>query len=74
MDLRAYYQTIRRIESEIEEVSAVIVSLDGSRTKTEVPRAVAARMIAEGKAELADAEDAAEFRAGVEARWKARRG
>lgn len=71
MDLRDYYSTIRRIESDITDESVIIIGCDGA--KTEVPRAVAARMIAEGKAELASAESAAEFRAGVEARWKAAR-
>lgn len=79
MDLRAYYQKIRSIESEIREASTVIVSLetpDGGRAgvRTEVPRAVAARMIAEQKAELASEESAAEFRAVAEAKWKAAHG
>ena len=76
MDLRIYYQTIRRIEAEIPEDSVVVVSLetsDGGRpgVRTEVPRAVAARLIVNQKAELASAEAAAEFRAEVEAKWKA---
>ncbi len=71
MDVRDYYRTIRRIESEITEESVIIVGAEG--TQTEVPRGVAARMIAEGKAELASPEAAAEFRAAVEARWKAAR-
>lgn len=71
MDLRNYYSTIRRIERVITEESVVMVSPEG--VMTEVPRGVAARMIAEGKAELASAEGAAEFRAAVEARWKAAR-
>ena len=46
---------------------------DGGRAgvKSEVPRDVAARMIAEGTADLAGPEEAAEFRARAEARWKA---
>lgn len=76
MDLRAYYQKIRRIEAELGEESVVIVSRetsDGGRAgvKTDVPRAVAARVIAEEKADLASPEEAAEFRAAVEERWKA---
>ena len=64
MDLRIYYQTIRRIEAEIPEDSVVVVSLetsDGGRpgVRTEVPRAVAARLIVDQKAELASAEAAA---------------
>ncbi len=75
MDLRAFYQTIRKITAEITEDAAVIISRetpDGGRAgvKTEVPREVAARMIAEGTADLASPEQAAEFRAAAEARWK----
>jgi hypothetical protein len=75
MDLRAYYQTIRKITTEITEEAAVIISRetsDGGRAgvRTEVPRALAARLITEGKADLASPEDAAEFRAAMEGRWK----
>lgn len=75
MDLRIYYEKIRRIEAEIQEASVVIVSRgtgDGGRAglRVDVPRAVAARLIAEEKADLADAEEAAKFRAEVESRWK----
>lgn len=79
MDLRAYYQKIRQIEAEIREDSVVMVSLetpDGGRAGilTEVPRAVAARMIADEKAELASEGAAAEFRTETEAKWKAAHG
>ena len=79
MDLRAYYQKIRQIEAEIREDSVVMVSLetpDGGRAgiRTEVPRAVAARMIADQKADLASEGVAADFRAETEARWKAAHG
>ena len=75
MDLRAFYQTIRKIAAEITEEAAVIISRetsDGGRAgvKTEVPREVAARMIAEGTADLASPEQTAEFRSTAEARWK----
>lgn len=75
MDLRAYYQKIRKIESEISEETVVIVSRetsDGGRAgvRTEVPRAVAARMVAQETAELASAEVAARFRSETEARWR----
>jgi hypothetical protein len=58
MDLRAYYQNMRKIEAGITEPVVVIVSRetpDGGKAgvKNEVTRAVAARMIAEGRAELA---------------------
>ncbi|HLH40488.1 MAG TPA: hypothetical protein VKX39_15160 [Bryobacteraceae bacterium] len=76
MDLRAYYQKLRQIEADIREESVVITSLatpDGGRAgvRTEVPRAVAARMILEEKAELASEKAAAEFRAEAERKWKA---
>ena len=75
MDLRAFYNAIRKIAAEIVEDAAVIISRetpDGGRagTRTEVPRKLAARMIAEGKADLATPEEAAKFRAAAEARWK----
>ena len=73
--MRTFYQNIRRIAAEIVEDAAVIISRetsDGGRAgvKTEVPRELAARLIAQGKAELANPEEAAEFRAAAEARWK----
>lgn len=75
MDLREYYANIRRIEKEIAEPLVVIVSRrtgDGGRrgVMSEVPRELAARMIADGKAELADAESAAEHRATVRRKWE----
>jgi hypothetical protein len=75
MDLRAYYQKIRRIEAGIAEAAVVVISRetsDGGRAgvMTDVPRGVAARLIADEKAELASAEEAAEFRASVEKKWK----
>ncbi len=75
MDLRVFYQTIQKIAAEITEESAVIISRetsDGGRAgvKTEVPRALAARMMVEGSADLASPDEAAEFRAAAEARWK----
>ena len=75
MDLRAYYQKIRSIEAEIKEPEVVIVSRvtpDGGTTgaKADVPRAVAARLIAEEKAVLASPEEAERFRSEVVATWK----
>jgi hypothetical protein len=45
---------------------------DGGRAgvKTELPRTVAARLIADGKADLADPAEAAQFRFEAEAKWK----
>lgn len=69
MDLRGYYEKIRAVEAEIRERDAVIVC--GGKM-SEAPRAVAARLIAEGKAELASEEMAAKFRANVRKRWSVR--
>lgn len=59
----------------METMFAVVISRatpDGGRAgvKTELPRAVAARLIAEGKADLADPEETARFRSASEAKWK----
>ncbi len=67
MDLKVFYRKLREIEATIPEADVVIVSKetpDGGREgiRTEAPRAVAARMVVEGKARLATAEEAAEFR------------
>ncbi len=75
MDLRAYYEKVRMIEAVIDTVYAVVTSRatpDGGRAgvKTELPRAVAARLIADGKADLAHPDDAAQFRSEAEAKWK----
>lgn len=64
MDLRVYYQKIRKLESEIAEPFVVVVSRetpDGARpgVKTEVPRKLAARLIAEEKVDLASADEEA---------------
>jgi hypothetical protein len=71
MDLRAYYQKIRKLESEITEESAVVVSNstgDGGKAGvlTEVPRHTAARMLAEDRARLASEDEATEYRRSVQ--------
>jgi hypothetical protein len=71
MDLRAYYRKIRGVEASIEVEFPVIRSLatdDGGNAGqlTEVSRAIAARMITDGIAELATAEEAREFRTRAE--------
>jgi hypothetical protein len=71
MDLRTYYQTIRKIAAGITEEAAVVISRetsDGGRAgvKTEVPRALAAQLMVEGKADLVSPEEAAEFRAAAD--------
>lgn len=71
MDLRLFYQKLRKIEQEITEPHVVVVSNetpDGGRAgqKSEVGRAVAAKLIVEGRARLASVEEVTEFRTGVE--------
>jgi hypothetical protein len=68
MDLRVFYQKLRQAEAGISEEHVVVVSQetpDGGRpgVRTEVPRALAARMVVEGRARLATPEESAEFRA-----------
>ena len=72
MDLRAFYQKLRKIEQGIAETHVIVVSnetSDGGRAgqKAEVSRSIAARLILEGRARLATGEEAAEYRAGIEA-------
>ncbi len=67
MDLKNYYRRIREVEAAIAEESAILVSratADGGRAGVlvEAPRAVAARLIAEGAADLAPVEQAEAFR------------
>jgi hypothetical protein len=67
MDLKAYYQKLRQIEASIAEPHAVVVSLatpDGGKAgvATEAPRAIAARMIVEGSARLAEEGEVRDFR------------
>ena len=67
MDLRAYYKRVRAIEAELEGDDVVLASLatpEGGRDDvfTEAPRAVGARLIAEGRARLADPRETEHFR------------
>ena len=76
MDLRDYYQKLRTIEAELKGPDVVIVSRrtpDGGKAgmKSDVARAVAARLIADEKADVASPEETAQFRAETEAKWKA---
>jgi hypothetical protein len=71
MDLRMYYQKLRKIEQEIADPHVVMVShetSDGGRAGqlAEVSRTIAARLILEGRAHLATAEESAEFQASVQ--------
>jgi len=68
MDLRAFYQKLRKIEQEITDPHVVMVSQetpDGGRPGqlTEVSRGIAARLILEGRARLATGEESTDFRA-----------
>jgi hypothetical protein len=67
MDIRAFYQKARQVAETIAEAYAVVISLptpDGGRegVASEVARALAALLVVEGKARLATAEEAQEFR------------
>jgi|HubBroStandDraft_1064217.scaffolds.fasta_scaffold235045_1 uncharacterized Fe-S cluster-containing radical SAM superfamily enzyme len=71
MDLKAFYQKLRKIEQEIADPNVVVVShetSDGGRAgmKAEVSRSAAARLLLEGRARLATAEEAAEYRESIE--------
>ncbi|MGD0498502.1 MAG: hypothetical protein ABSC23_08695 [Bryobacteraceae bacterium] len=76
MDLTAYYKRLRDVEGAIKEPFPIVVSLDtpdGGKAGalTETPRWLAARMIAQGQAKLASADEAKAFRdALVEAQRK----
>jgi hypothetical protein len=67
MDMRAFYQKIHDAAAAIEEPFPIVISLatgDGGKTGTpvEVTRPVAAKMIVEGSARLANGEEAQQFR------------
>ena len=62
MDLKKYFRKIREIEDSITEPYVLVSSLetaDGGRpgVVSEVPRSLAARMMAEGRAALASKEE-----------------
>jgi hypothetical protein len=70
MDLKVFYQKVRQVEATLLDAHVIVVSLDtpdGGRAgvPTEAGRAVAARMIVEGKARLATPEEATAFRTQV---------
>ncbi len=67
MDLKIYYQKIRETEGKIPDAFPIVVSQktdDGGKAGSfaEVTRAVAAKMITEGTARLASAEEAKTYR------------
>ena len=66
MDLKAYYQKINEAEKQITTAFAVLISLetaDGGKggVRTEVRRQVAAKMLVDGKARIADEIEIREF-------------
>ena len=66
MDLKSYYAKIRQTEMMLEGEHIVIVSLQTSEggkagVYTEVPRTIAAKQIAEGRARVASEQEAADF-------------
>ena len=68
MDLRNYYQQLRQAETNIPDEFVIIVSNvtpDGGKAgmRIEVAREVAARLIVEGRARLATAEEGESYRA-----------
>ena len=70
MDLRSYYKKVRDAEATLTGSEVVLVSLATSEggkdgVRTEAPRGVAAKLIAEGRARVATAEEADDFRKGL---------
>jgi len=68
MDLQLYYQKIRAMEAKIADEFPVVISnetADGGKdgTKTEVPRRIAAKLVVEGLARLASADEIKTYRA-----------
>ncbi len=67
MDLRAYYRKVREAEAGLAGEHIVMVSLETeeggkSGIRTEVPRSIAARLIAEGRSRVASEEETELFR------------
>jgi hypothetical protein len=72
MDVRSYYRKVKDTEETLPGNEVVLVSLatpEGGKegVRTEAPRSVAARMIAEGRARVATNAEASEFREGLRA-------
>lgn len=66
MDLRSYFKKVHEAEAQLKGEYLVMVSLatpEGGKdnVKTEVPRRVAAKLIAEGKSRAATEEETLEF-------------
>jgi hypothetical protein len=72
MDVRSYYRKVKDTEAGLKGNEVVLVSLETpeggkENVRTEAPRNVAARLIAEGRARVATAAEATEFRDGLRA-------
>ena len=72
MDLRSYYKKVRDAEATLKGRDCVLVSLETTEggkagIRTEAPRNVAARLIAEQRARVATEPEAREFREGLRA-------
>ncbi len=66
MDLRSYYKRVREADATLTGEHVVMVSLETSEggkagVRTETPRAIAAKLIAEERARMATEEEAREF-------------
>src|SRR5437660_6944244 len=66
MDLRSYYSKVRDAEGLLTGEYLVVVSLETSEggkegVSTEVPRRIAAKLIAEGRARVATEQETAQF-------------
>jgi hypothetical protein len=66
MDLRSYYKKVREAEAALTAEHVVLVSLETSEggkagVRTEAPRAIAAKLIAEERARIATEEEVSEF-------------
>ena len=75
MDLRSYYKKVREAEATLQGNDIVLVSLETTEggkegVRTEAPRGVAARLLAEGRARVATEPEATAFRAGLQASRK----
>jgi hypothetical protein len=78
MDLRDYYKKIRDLEAQITEDEVVVISQktpDGGveGTRSQVSRFVAAKLIVEGRARMASAEESAAYFAEMDERRRAAR-
>ena len=77
MDLRAYYQKVKDVIKSIPDEHVILISHetpDGGKAgvRSEASRERAARLVVDGKARLATAEEAEQFRAEIaEARARA---